>query len=203
MSCFEPYLAFISSRISSLRIPRRCPPPLSLQGWRRLDDLLSFLPGQSFEFRQESIGVAAAAAPLNLLELKGSATAAGGGGGGSSAVGDERKEQPTTTKDGSTTGAAASSGAPRKKPLTLVCFLGGVTMAEISALRYLSEREDHARDYIVCTTKLINGSTFVESIVEVVNNKLNGGGQQQSQQQQSNTTATSKPMMATSAPGKR
>jgi hypothetical protein len=166
-----------------------------------LDELLSFIPGKSFEFRQESFGVAAA--PLNLLELKGSAAAAaGGGGGGMSAAGDERKEQPATTKDGSTTGATAA-GAPRKKPLTLVCFLGGVTMAEISALRYLSEREDHARDYIVCTTKLINGATFVESIVEVVNNKLNGGVQQQSQQQQTNTNATSKPMMATSAPGKR
>jgi hypothetical protein len=36
-----------------------------------------------------------------------------------------------------------SPSQEKKKPLTLVYFIGGVTFAEISALRFLSEREGH------------------------------------------------------------
>ncbi len=48
-------------------------------------------------------------------------------------------------------------------------------MSEISALRFLSERSEDKRDYLVATTKLINGAGFVESLIEQVANKLNGG----------------------------
>lgn len=123
-------------------------------GWRRVDELLAAAPGKAFEYRQEAAGVASQ--PLNLLDLKGSTAVA---------QDDRARAEPPQSP----------SGKERKKPLTLVCFLGGVTMAEISALRFLSEREDHGRDYIICTTKLVNGQTFVESIVENVTNNLNGG----------------------------
>jgi len=59
-----------------------------------------------------------------------------------------------------------------RKPLTLVYFLGGVTMCEISALRHLSERENHGREYLIATTKLINGNTLLESVYEQVENLL-------------------------------
>lgn len=88
--------------------------------------------------------------------------------------------------------------AESKKPLTLVFFLGGVTFAEISALRWLgmtqndqpwflcssflvclimfsfraAQQDSHPRDYIIATTKLINGDTLLETMLEDVENNL-------------------------------
>ena len=135
--------------------------PLIPQGWRRYEELLSLVPGKTFEFRQE-VGTVAPN-PVNLLEIKEGGAGAFGAGAAAGA------------STPSNAAGAAGAGGARKKPLTLVVFLGGVSMSEISALRFLSEREDHARDYVVATTKLVNGQTFVESLVEQVANKLNGG----------------------------
>jgi len=59
-----------------------------------------------------------------------------------------------------------------KRPVVLVVFIGGVTFAEISALRHLSEREGHGREYIILTTKLVNGTTLFETITEPFPNLL-------------------------------
>ncbi|XP_056391212.1 protein lava lamp isoform X2 [Hyla sarda] len=48
----------------------------------------------------------------------------------------------------------------------LIFFLGGVTFAEIAALRFLSQLEDGGTEYIIATTKLINGTTWIKSIME-------------------------------------
>ncbi|EFA77569.1 Sec1-like family protein [Heterostelium album PN500] len=53
-----------------------------------------------------------------------------------------------------------------RKPITLVYFIGGVTFAEISALRFLSRQDQANRDFIIITTKLINGDTLVDNLVE-------------------------------------
>ncbi|XP_059317526.1 vacuolar protein-sorting-associated protein 33 homolog [Lycium ferocissimum] len=53
-----------------------------------------------------------------------------------------------------------------RRSLVLVVFIGGVTSAEISALRYLSSQEGMAYDIIVATTKIINGSTLTETFME-------------------------------------
>ncbi|KAM8866504.1 vacuolar protein sorting-associated protein 33A [Synchiropus picturatus] len=47
---------------------------------------------------------------------------------------------------------------------TLVFFLGGVTYAEIAALRFLSQMEDSGMEYVIATTKLINGTTWIKSL---------------------------------------
>ena len=67
-------------------------------------------------------------------------------------------------------GASAGSGGGggeggRKKKLTLVLFLGGVTYAEISALRFMGEHDPN-RQYMVATTKISNGSTMLETMLE-------------------------------------
>ncbi|XP_067136372.1 vacuolar protein sorting-associated protein 33A [Centruroides vittatus] len=64
-------------------------------------------------------------------------------------------------------GSSIQSSAEEKK-VTLVFFLGGCTFAEISALRFLSDQDDVPVEYIVATTKLVNGSTFLESLAEKV-----------------------------------
>ena len=40
-------------------------------------------------------------------------------------------------------------------------FIGGVTFAEIAALRFLSAQAECDADFMVATTKIINGNTFL------------------------------------------
>jgi Sec1 family len=54
----------------------------------------------------------------------------------------------------------AGSGQRR---LVVVMFIGGVTFAEVAALRWLSRRSDISADFLVCTTKLISGSSLLSS----------------------------------------
>jgi hypothetical protein len=51
------------------------------------------------------------------------------------------------------------------KKVVLVFYIGGITFAELSAIRYLNENSQDC-EFIVATTKLINGDTFLESLVE-------------------------------------
>ncbi|KAL3523495.1 hypothetical protein ACH5RR_016329 [Cinchona calisaya] len=53
-----------------------------------------------------------------------------------------------------------------RRSLVLVVFVGGVTFAEISALRFLSAQEGMAYDLIIGTTKIINGQSLIEPFVE-------------------------------------
>ncbi|KAJ8946448.1 hypothetical protein NQ318_014436 [Aromia moschata] len=50
--------------------------------------------------------------------------------------------------------------------VVLVFFIGGCTFAEISALRFLSQQEDSNVEFVIATTKIINGTTFLKSIIE-------------------------------------
>jgi hypothetical protein len=61
---------------------------------------------------------------------------------------------------------APSSDTP---PVTLVFFIGGITFTEIAALRLLSTQTH--RDFLIASTKLINGDTLVDSIIEHVDGK--------------------------------
>ncbi|KAK9500694.1 hypothetical protein O3M35_001912 [Rhynocoris fuscipes] len=59
------------------------------------------------------------------------------------------------------------SGSQIESPkIVLVFFLGGCTFSEISALRFLSQQEDANVEYIVATTKLVNGNTFIRTLME-------------------------------------
>lgn len=59
-----------------------------------------------------------------------------------------------------------ASDGPRS--LVLVVFIGGVTFAEISALRFLSAQHGMAYDLIVGTTKVVNGHTLLETFMDNV-----------------------------------
>ncbi|XP_043702644.1 vacuolar protein-sorting-associated protein 33 homolog isoform X1 [Telopea speciosissima] len=52
-----------------------------------------------------------------------------------------------------------------QRSLVLVVFIGGVTFAEISALRFLSSQEGMAYDLIIGTTKMVNGHSLVETFL--------------------------------------
>ncbi len=52
----------------------------------------------------------------------------------------------------------------KKKPVLLVYFVGGITYAEIAALRFMSKRSSFPFSIICCTTKIINGTSFLQSL---------------------------------------
>jgi len=53
-----------------------------------------------------------------------------------------------------------------RRPVTLVFFAGGCTFAEITSLRFLGEML--GQDFVIATTKLINGDSLMDSIMESV-----------------------------------
>ncbi|KAG0763593.1 hypothetical protein G6F57_004678 [Rhizopus arrhizus] len=48
---------------------------------------------------------------------------------------------------------------------TIVFFLGGCTHTEVSAIRFLAQH-DEGRDYLVATTQMLNGNTFLTPIIQ-------------------------------------
>ncbi|XP_054710394.1 vacuolar protein sorting-associated protein 33A-like [Uloborus diversus] len=66
----------------------------------------------------------------------------------------------------SSSSSLQSSGGGDEPRVTLVFFLGGCTYAEIAALRFLSQQEAALTEYLIATTKLVNGNTFLENLQE-------------------------------------
>ncbi|CAN1800086.1 Vacuolar protein-sorting-associated protein 33 homolog [Linum perenne] len=56
--------------------------------------------------------------------------------------------------------------ADGRRSLVLVVFIGGVTFAEIAALRFLSAQEGMAYELMIATTNMISGNSLTESYVE-------------------------------------
>merc|ERR1719356_2394782 len=61
--------------------------------------------------------------------------------------------------------------APESRPrsqagakVVMVMFVGGCTMAEVAALRFLSQQEENNVEYLVATTSIITGESFLESL---------------------------------------
>lgn len=52
----------------------------------------------------------------------------------------------------------------RKKPVLMVFYVGGVTFMEIAALRLLSKKPSFPFQIICCTTKVVNGNTFISTL---------------------------------------
>ncbi|KAF9110866.1 hypothetical protein BGX27_005759 [Mortierella sp. AM989] len=67
--------------------------------------------------------------------------------------------------DGQPTYSKRSNGQPR---ISLVFFLGGCTFTEVSATRFLASQERGLRDFVICTTQILNGNTLIDSLVQKV-----------------------------------
>ncbi|KAF8980525.1 hypothetical protein BGZ46_004066 [Entomortierella lignicola] len=67
--------------------------------------------------------------------------------------------------DGQPIYSKKSNGQPR---ISLVFFLGGCTFTEVSATRFLASQESGLRDFVICTTQILNGNTLVDSLVQKV-----------------------------------
>ena len=81
------------------------------------------------------------------------------------------KEMPGPTVEISQAHTSSSSRASKRSQKTiLVCIIGGATYLEVAALRNLASRTDH--QIVLCTTDMYTGTTFVESLINRVSNRL-------------------------------
>ncbi|GAA5919703.1 hypothetical protein JCM1841_000755 [Sporobolomyces salmonicolor] len=98
--------------------------------------------------------------------------AAGGGSGGAAALNgwkgieDVVKALPGETFDEWQKPDESSHGrvTPGQLPTTIVCFLGGITFAEIAALRFLN-RQTPSRNLLVVTTNTVTGGSLLMSLM--------------------------------------
>ncbi|CAL4184387.1 unnamed protein product, partial [Meganyctiphanes norvegica] len=77
----------------------------------------------------------------------------------------ETQQLPNALRQRRGSGGSVQSGS--EGGTCLVFFIGGCTYSEVAALRFLSQKVDQGGpEYVVGTTKLINGKSFLESISE-------------------------------------
>jgi vacuolar protein sorting-associated protein 33A len=68
----------------------------------------------------------------------------------------------STGRRDSLTSEISQSDIPK---VILVFFIGGCTFAEISALRFLSQQDENNVEFVIVTTKIVNKSSFLSSIM--------------------------------------
>lgn len=110
---------------TTVRIVERALRP---NGWQSLNELLSIIPGATFEEYQSP------SASISSLAVR----------------------------RGSFSSEISQSDSPK---VVLVFFLGGVTFAECSALRFLARNEENNVEILIGTTKLINKNTFLDNLI--------------------------------------
>lgn len=84
---------------------------------------------------------------------------------------EEVQQIPGWLRKRRSSGSSVHSSGESDQKVTLVFFLGGVTFAEISALRFLSQMEDGPAEYVIATTKLMNGTTWIQSVSDFLQPK--------------------------------
>ncbi|XP_045606207.1 vacuolar protein sorting-associated protein 33A [Procambarus clarkii] len=77
----------------------------------------------------------------------------------------ETQQLPSALRQRRGSGGSVQSGS--EGGTALVFFIGGCTYSEIAALRFLTSRVDQGGpEYVIATTKIINGNSFLQSLSE-------------------------------------
>ncbi|GIL47101.1 hypothetical protein Vafri_4014 [Volvox africanus] len=149
--------------------------------WGPLHEVIGHLPGNHFDVLQtvDSNGMpvekpvkstwSGSSGPSASSGLGPSASGGAGGGGGSGAGAGASVpfQGPASQAAGPAAGGGMSiGGGPLQAETVLVVFIGGVTFAEISALRFLSSRPGWPYRFLVLTTKIVNGRTLLQTFVD-------------------------------------
>ncbi|GIL70610.1 hypothetical protein Vretimale_3719 [Volvox reticuliferus] len=155
--------------------------------WGPLQEVIGHLPGNHFDVLQtvDSNGMpvekpvkATLSGSSGLAASPGLGPAASGGTGGSGGGGAAASGSLQGPASQSAGPVAASGvgigGGPLQAETVLVVFIGGVTFAEISALRFLSSRPEWPYRFVVLTTKIINGRTLLQTFVDPLANDFPG-----------------------------
>ena len=108
----------------------------AVQGWNGKEDIVKELQGRLIDIVQSN--------PPQDLETA-------------------MKKSPSESL-GSLAKGSVQGGGGAKKPTLIVFYLGGVTLMEIAALRFLSKRPTFPYHIVCVTTKVINGSTLLQTL---------------------------------------
>lgn len=160
-------------------------------GWGAIAEALGALPGPHFDIVQtlDAHGLpterpfrASAAAAAGGAAGDGAAAGTGGGGGaGPGAAADGSFGHGpgagggagiSSTAQPSSSAAGSSGAGDARGEVIVVGFIGGVTFAEISALRFLSSCPDCPHKFLILTTKIVNGRTLLQSFIDPVSLKV-------------------------------
>jgi hypothetical protein len=113
----------------------------AIKGWAGREEILREIPGRLVDVTQQN-------PPEDL------ATAL------------KRSKGPSlgSLAESSNENSAAAGGSSNKKPVLMLMYVGGVTYMELAALRFLSKRPNFPYHIVCCTTKVINGSRFLQTL---------------------------------------
>ena len=74
-------------------------------------------------------------------------------------------DEVQTSKDRSVKARQVLEGRGGRKT-SVIFFVGGITFAEIAALRYIAEKEKDRRDLMICTTGIISSDKIMSTAIE-------------------------------------
>mmetsp|Transcript_16768 Transcript_16768/g.50067 ORF Transcript_16768/g.50067 Transcript_16768/m.50067 type:complete len:677 (+) Transcript_16768:183-2213(+) len=85
----------------------------------------------------------------------------------------DQKDTVALTVDASFEGPLLPALRPDgSKPVMLVCYVGGVTYAEIAALRFLARKPSFPFTFLIATTAIVNGTSLITSLQFKIHNRL-------------------------------
>jgi vacuolar protein sorting-associated protein 33A len=124
---------------------------LTKGGWAAAGSALSLLSPNRFEILQttDENGL-----PVEKKDLGSSSS-------GNGNIGRDTATGPGSHSNNSNVASPIDTGSKKKRKVVMVMFIGGVTYAEISALRFLSRKALVDCDFVVATTGMVNGSTLL------------------------------------------
>ena len=108
--------------------------------WHKLTESLKELPGRNVDIRQVS-------PPADLNTLL------------------QEQQKLRTPQEALSSMISSTSNMSSKKPVLIVCYIGGVTYTEIAALRFLSNRRSFPFHIVIMTTKILNARQLVQSLM--------------------------------------
>ncbi|KAF5104675.1 hypothetical protein DV451_000431 [Geotrichum candidum] len=113
----------------------------STGGWKGAEEILKYIPGPRVDELQHSESFIREDKLRKILVKNSGKRNAAGKNGGGAAIGN--------------------------KHTVLVLFVGGITYAEISALRFVAKRSEHLYNLVIATTGIISGDKVIDACLEV------------------------------------
>lgn len=113
----------------------------STGGWKGAEEILKYIPGPRIDELQHSESFIREDKLRKILVKNSGKRNAAGKNGGGAAIGN--------------------------KHTVLVLFVGGITYAEISALRFVAKRSEHLYNLVIATTGIISGDKVIDACLEV------------------------------------
>jgi hypothetical protein len=128
--------------------------------WKRMEDLWNYFPGQLFEVRQDVVFPSKnrASPPPDMITSQTPLSSTS-----NLPLGEA---QPPAQSDNFDAEDDDEFEDEKRKPICLVFFIGGVTYAEIAALRWLSAQPSHPCEYVIASTCIVNPESFLTSLQE-------------------------------------